>query len=66
MNIRCLFGHTYSVVHPDKVFMQTEFGFFYYGCFAICERCGKRIDRPDESKPFMYPEQPTIRSRYNA
>lgn len=57
MNIRCLFGHTYSVVHPDKVFMQTEFGFCYHGVYAVCERCKKKIESPYCDLPMIMPRK---------
>lgn len=52
VGIRCLFGHRYSVVHPN-VSMVMKFGYLYAGTYAICERCRKRIDSPKEGLPFM-------------
>ena len=56
MGIRCLFGHKYSVVHPDNVCLMSH-SFAYMGVYAICERCRKRIDSPSVELPMLMPTE---------
>ncbi len=60
MKIACLFGHKYSVVHPDKVCIMSHC-FAYMGVYAICERCRKKIELPHSGMPMVMPEEPKLK-----
>ena len=55
MNFCWLFGHTYSVRHPNVIW-RDEFSVMSLGYYGICDACHARAMVYDESLPQVMPD----------